>query len=230
MPRRPDDEDPTERFGRDGSAYDGATDPVSGPPAAAAPAAQAAPATSRRRRLFNFGAARSGPPTERERRRRRWFVSGISIGAAIIALALCAGALGVIDAIGDTRERADESREARRQRDVGCLELEKRLNRLIPPGATTGPAARAVAVTDENAAVRIYLGEKQDQWVQDAWRQLLDARTVYADALERQAKSRTPAFFVAPRAADGQALADQLAGRSPAPCAGPIRRLAAPDL
>jgi hypothetical protein len=170
------------------------------------------------------------PLSEPERRRRRWFVSGISIGAAIIVIAVCAGTLGVIDAIGDARERTADSREAGRLRDVGCLELEKRLNRLIPPGATTGPAARATAITDENAAVRIYLAEPHDQWVQDAWRQLIDARSVYADALERQAKTRTPAFYVAPRAPDGQAVADQLSGRSPAPCAGPIRRLAAPEL
>ncbi len=145
-------------------------------------------------------------------------------------IALCAGALSVIDTVGDARERTADSREAGRLRDVGCLELEKRLNRLLPPGATTSPAARATAISDENAAVRIYLAEPHDQWVQDAWRQLLDARSVYADALERQAKSRTPAFYVAPRAPDGQAVADQLAGRSPAPCAGPIRRLAAPEL
>jgi hypothetical protein len=220
VPRNPDDEDATERVG---STYDDAPDPVSGPPAAAAP-------PRKRRRLLNFAAARSGPATEQDRRRRRWFVSGISIGAAIIVLALCAGALSVIDAIGDTRERADESWEAQRQRDVGCLELEKRLNRLIPPGATSGPVARATAIINENAAVRIYLDEQHDQWVQDAWRQLIDARTVYADALEQQAKSRTPAFYVAPRTADGQSLADQLAGRSPAPCAGPIRRLAVPEL
>jgi hypothetical protein len=48
--------------------------------------------------------------------------------------------------------------------------------------------------------------------------------------LDAQAKTRTPAFFVAPRTADGRAVTDELADRSPAACAGPIRRLAAPDL
>jgi hypothetical protein len=66
---------------------------------------------------------------------------------------------------------------------------------------------------------------------EDGWRQLLDARTVYADQLDRQAKARTPAFFVAPRdSGDGRAVADQLVDWSPAPCAGPARRLASPDL
>jgi hypothetical protein len=68
-----------------------------------------------------------------------------------------------------------------------------------------------------------------NQREQDAWRQLLDARTVFADALDRQAKSRTPAFYVAPRTDDGLAVTDQLIQWSPAPCAGPVRRLAAPE-
>ncbi len=271
MPRRPDDDDATERFGRGGSDYDRSAEPVTGPPASTGSSSTAssagsadgsseppatgdasdrggsrpaetgpkdAGATAARpagRRLFRSGvvsraATRGGASGEQERRRRRWFLSGISIGAAIIALALCAGVLGIVDAVSDSRERSADSRDARRQRDVGCLELEKRLNRLVPPGATTTPAARATAVRDENAAVRVYLAEPHDQWVQDAWRQLLDSRTVFADALDRQAKARTPAFYVAPRGSDGRAVAEQLAERSPAPCAGPIRRLAAPEL
>jgi len=59
---------------------------------------------------------------------------------------------------------------------------------------------------------------------------VLDARTAYAEALDLQAKSRTPAFFVAPRAPDGRTVTDLLIQWSPAPCAGPVRRLAAPDL
>jgi hypothetical protein len=193
-----------------------------------------APGRASRRRfgrpLFGWATAPSGPLDERQRRRRQWFVAAISIGAAIIVIALCAGTLSVVSAINGVRDRAAEARESRHQRDLGCLDLEKRLNRLTPPGAATGPAARATAVRDENAAVRIYVGELRDQGSQDAWRQLLDARTVYADALDRQAKSRTPAFFVAPRAADGRPVADELVDLSPAACAGPIRRLAAPDL
>jgi hypothetical protein len=78
--------------------------------------------------------------------------------------------------------------------------------------------------------VRIYLDRLAGQREQDAWRQLLDARTVYADALDRQASARTPAFYVAPRAGDGRTVAAELERWSPASCAGPIRRLAAPEL
>ena len=128
------------------------------------------------------------------------------------------------------RSDAADVRESRRLREADCLELETRLNRLIPPGATTTPAARATAIQDENAAVRIYLTRTHSQRDADAWRQVVDARTAYAESLQQQAKTRTPAFFVAPRTSDGRAVADQLARWSAAPCAGAIRRLAAPDL
>ena len=164
------------------------------------------------------------------RRRRRWFVAGIAAAAALVVIALCAGTVAVVEFVGDFRGRTDEARDDRRARDGDCLALEERLNRLLPPGVTTTPQARAVAVRDENAAVRIYVAQVPDVPDQDGWRQLLDARTAYAEALDRQAKSRTPAFFVAPRTADGRAVTDQLVRWSPAPCAGPIRRLAAPDL
>jgi hypothetical protein len=108
--------------------------------------------------------------------------------------------------------------------------LEQRLNRLVPPGATATPQARAVAIRDENTAVRIYVTVVRHPRDQDAWRQVLDARTAYAEALDRQAKSRTPAFFVTPRTPDGRPVTDLLIRWSPAPCAGPVRRLAAPDL
>jgi hypothetical protein len=167
---------------------------------------------------------------QRLRRRRRFFVTGIAVAAAIIVIALCAGALGIVSAIHGARDRADDVRQTRQLRNAACLELEQRLNRLTPPGATTSPPARALAVQSENAAVRIYVGEARSQRDQDAWRQLLDARTTYAEALTQQAKTRTPAFYVAPRTGDGRALADELVSWSPAPCAGPIHRLAAPDL
>jgi hypothetical protein len=177
----------------------------------------------------------SGKPTgseaeTRKRRRRRLVVAGIAAAAALIVIALCAGGLAVLRAVSGFRDDAADAREDRRLRDGACLELEGRLNRLVPPGATTTPQARAVAVRDENAATRIYVGRLDDQRVEDGWRELLDARTAFAEALDAQAKSRTPAFFVAPAPRDGVALADQLARWSPAACAGPIRRLAAPDL
>ncbi|GID25359.1 hypothetical protein [Paractinoplanes brasiliensis] len=179
--------------------------------------------------MFGFGEG-SGAPDERQRRRRRWWVAGISIGAAVIVVALCVGGLSVISTIGDVRDRAGDARESRALRDQSCLDLESRLNRLTPPGATAGPAGRAVAVRDENSAVRLYLPDVRDDRAQDAWRQLLDARAVYADALDRQSKSRTPAFYAGPKNDDGGPLADDLIEWSPTPCAGPIRRLASPDL
>jgi hypothetical protein len=158
------------------------------------------------------------------------FVGGISVAAAVVAVALCAGAFSVVAAINGVRDRAADAREARNLREDDCLELEQRLNKLVPPGSAATPAARATAIRDENAAVRIYVDGLRAQRDEDAWRQLIDARTVYADALDRQAKSRTPAFYVAPRTTDGQAVTDELEQWSPAPCAGSIRRLAAPGL
>jgi hypothetical protein len=165
-----------------------------------------------------------------KRRKRRLLVAGIAVAAAVIVIALCAGGLAVLRAVSGFRDDAADAGEDRRLRDGACLELEGRLNRLVPPGATTSPQARAVAVRDENAASRIYVGRLDDQRVSDGWRELLDARTSFAEALDAQAKSRTTAFFVAPAPRDGVALADQLVRWSPPACAGPIRRLAAPDL
>ena len=180
--------------------------------------------------MWNFGPPQGDPADPRQRRRRQWFVAGISLGAALVVIALCAGALAVLDAIDGAQDDAADVREARALRDQSCLELERRLNKLTPPGATAGPGTRATAVRNENAAVRIYVEQLTDQDTQDGWRQLVDARTVYADALDRQSKAGSPAFYVAPRTAGGEAVTDDLVGDSPGPCAGPIRRLAAPDL
>jgi hypothetical protein len=166
----------------------------------------------------------------RRRRRRRLFVAGIAVAALVVVAALCAGALSVVSAVHGVRDRTTEARETRQLNDAACLELEQRLNRLTPPGTTTTPQARAAAVQNENAAVRIYVTQIRSQLDQDAWRRLLDARTSYAEALAQGAKTRTPAFYVTPRAGDGRAVTDQLVDSSPAPCAGSIRRLARPDL
>lgn len=188
-------------------------------------------------RKDSAGPARAGTPgtwtseeTVRLRRRRRWFITGIAAGAALIVIALCAGTVAVVGAVGGFRDSTDDAREARELRASECLSLEQRLNRLVPPGSATTPQARAVAVRDENAAVRIYVDQLRDNRAQDGWRQLLDARTTYAEALDLQAKSRTPAFYVPPRAPDGVAVTDELVDSSPASCAGAVRRLAVPDL
>jgi hypothetical protein len=176
------------------------------------------------------GSAAAAGEANQQRRKRRLTVIAISVGAAIVVIALCAGALGVISAVHRVHSDAADVRESRRLRNLDCLELETRLNHLTPPGATTTPAARATAIQDENAAVRIYIMRIGNQRDADAWRQLVDARTSYAESLQQQAKTRTPAFYVAPRTGGGVAVADQLDQWSPAPCAGSIRRLAAPDL
>ncbi len=174
--------------------------------------------------------------TRRLRRRRRLIVTGVSVGAALLVLALCAGLLAAVSALGESSDEARDNQQENRLREAACLELESRLNRVAPPGSAANPAGRAAAIRNENAALRPYLAELQARSRPDddaglpAWRQLLDARTAYAEALDRQTASRTPAFFVAPRAADGLAVSEQLIGRSSAGCAGPIRRLAVPDL
>jgi hypothetical protein len=176
------------------------------------------------------GAAADADSERRRRRRQRLLVGGIAAGAAALVILLCAGLLVAAEAVGDYRDDTGEARERRARHDADCLTLEERLNRLMPPGATTTPQARATAVRDENAAVRIYVDSLTGRRGQDEWRQLLDARTAYAEALDRQARARTPAFFVAPRGGDGRDVADELIDTSPASCAGPVRRLAAPDI
>ncbi|MEU4213859.1 hypothetical protein [Actinoplanes sp. NPDC026623] len=219
-----------------GTADFGAPATGRGPDAAtAAQGPQPAPAP-RRRGIWLTNAETSagteaGPEDNaRKRRRRRLFIAGISVGAALIVIATCTGGLAVINAVSDLRDAADDARERQRLRDSACVALETRLNRLVPPGATTTPRARAVAVRNENAATRIYVVQLQDEQAGDGWRQLLDARTAFAEGLEAQAKSRTPAFYVAPESADKVSVSEQLIRWSPAPCAGAIRRLATPDL
>jgi hypothetical protein len=157
-------------------------------------------------------------------------VAAISVAAAVVVVALCVGGLSIVAAVDGVRHRASDAREARYLREDDCHDLETRLNRLAPPGSTTTPGARATAIRSENAALRLYVDQLNDQRDEDAWRQLIDARSVFADALDRQAQSRTPAFYVAPRTTDGQAVTDELAQWSPVSCAGPIDRLAAPEL
>ncbi|WP_148308200.1 hypothetical protein [Actinoplanes friuliensis] len=147
-----------------------------------------------------------------------------------MVIALCAGGFAVINAVSSFQDDAADARESRRLRDAACLALESRLNRLVPPGATATPQARAVAIQDENAAARIYVAQLRDKQHSDWWLQMLDARTTFAEGLEAQAKSRTPAFYVAPETRDQVSVADELVDWSPSACGGAIRRLAAPDL
>jgi predicted alpha-1,6-mannanase (GH76 family) len=66
-------------------------------------------------------------------------------------------------------------------------------------------------------------------WI-ESWRQLVDARITYADALDREAGGGEPAFFVAPQGRHGTPVVERLTDDSPDSCGGAIRRLAGPDL
>jgi hypothetical protein len=191
-----------------------------------------------------FSAERADPA---RRRRRRLIRFGVA-GAAMLILLVCAGAGAVAAGVNRLAHNADQARENRSRADAGCADLERRLNRLAPPGSATNPAQRAAAIRAENVALRPFLGELDSQGnrrrgggpdrdrqgpdhpsLAAAWHQLVDARTGYADALDRQAAGREPAFFVAPKDRRGLPLFDRL-DDSPRSCDGVARRLTTPDL
>jgi len=164
--------------------------------------------------------------------RRRWWVWGIVAAVVVLVVAGCvgvvAGAVGIADRIGD--DDAPHRRVARV--DDACLALETRLNRVAPPGAAATPRERATAIRNENAAVEPFLDELRsvgDERRSGLWQRLVDARVAYADALDRQAGTGQPAFFVPPRTDNDRSVLDRLeAGREA--CAAAVRRLGAPDL
>lgn len=171
-------------------------------------------------------------------RRRRLIIAGVA-GTVVLAVLVCA-ILGTL-ATGAIRlvRNVDEANDRRAQVETACLALERRLNRLTPPGAARGPKERAAAIRNENTAVRPFLAELEairdrsgpggrGAW-EDLWRELLDARASYADALDRQAAKGEPAFFVAPRDDAGRSVVTRLEG-GPESCRGVVRRLAVPDL
>ncbi|MEV4617943.1 hypothetical protein AB0J74_04380 [Asanoa sp. NPDC049573] len=168
-------------------------------------------------------------------RRQRWLVIGAAVVAAVVVLGACTGigigAVRVVDAVNDGGHRMLRV-------DDACQALEVRLNRVAPPGAATGPRERARAIRDENAAVKPFLDEltagrrdreRDDDRMLAEWTQLVDARTAYADGLDRQVSTGAPAFFVAPRNERGGAVVERLERRHD-DCAASVRRLAAPDL
>jgi hypothetical protein len=62
------------------------------------------------------------------------------------------------------------------------------------------------------------------------WQRLVEARTAYANALDRQAADGGPAFFVPPRGGRDGSILPALERRGPQTCAPSVRRLAHPDL
>ncbi|MDG4833242.1 hypothetical protein O7627_28630 [Solwaraspora sp. WMMD1047] len=193
--------------------------------------------------------AETGAPAnepERRARRRRLLWIGLAV-AAVVVLVVCTGFGALAAGVGRLVRHADDAKQAQSRAEAACLALERRLNRLAPPGSAGDPGRRAAAIRDENAAVQPFLSEVDQlrgHWLDDeddgdrigtgrgwadGWRELVNARTSYADALDRQVTNGEPAFFIAPQDRRGRPLLDRLE-RGPHECAGPARRLAAPDL
>jgi hypothetical protein len=169
---------------------------------------------------------------------------------AVIVVLVCGAFVAVTaafrGAVDDSRHDRAVEAEARTDVEAACLDLEQRLNRLTPPGATSGPAARAKAIRDENVAARPFLlelerirtargGDPLDEdylaqtWP-DGWRQVIEARSVFADTLDRAATGGEPAFYLAPRDEDAGSVADRLIADGPDGCDGALRRLTNPSL
>jgi hypothetical protein len=178
------------------------------------------------------------PTTGTDRRRRRFLII-VGTVLAVLVVAVCVGGVAFVNAINRVADRIDESERGAERTDAACLELERRLNRLSPPGAAADSRQRATAIRAENAAIRPFLTEleqiREDRdahwrdWI-ESWRQLVDARITYADALDREAGGGEPAFFVAPQGRHGTPVVERLTNDSPDSCGGAIRRLAGPDL
>ncbi|MDQ7910492.1 hypothetical protein RB614_38955 [Phytohabitans sp. ZYX-F-186] len=178
------------------------------------------------------------PASAAARRQRRILAIGGGVLAALL-IAVCAGGVAVISGIDSIVDRAGENERGVARTDAACVELERRLNRLMPPGAAEDPRARATAVRNENAAVRPFLaeldqlpgdrGEHRQDWI-DAWSRLVEARSAYAGALDRQVTGGEPAFFVPPQGQRGKPVVERLVDAGPDSCDGSVRRLASPDL
>ncbi|MDP9797704.1 hypothetical protein J2S43_006216 [Catenuloplanes nepalensis] len=184
-------------------------------------------------------------PKRRGLDRRGWTL--VVAGAlALILLLICGGLIAAAAAVRGAVDRARHDRAVEAETlgdvDAACLDLEQRLNRLTPPGATNGPATRAKAIRDENVAARPFLLEldrlrsdrPDDSHVEqswpDGWRQVIEARATYADALDRVAGGGDPAFYLTPRDEDADPVLDELIADGPAACAGALRRLGDPSL
>ncbi|ROT32176.1 hypothetical protein [Micromonospora sp. HM5-17] len=189
------------------------------------------------------GAAGDRRRTGSDGRRRRLIIGGVA-GTVVLVLLVCGGLVALAAGVGRIIRHSDDVERARSRTATACRDLERRLNRLTPPGATSGPRQRATAIRNENVAVRPFLAELEQMpgWRDDRddtedrrerhaelWRRLVDARAAYADALDRQASGGEPAFFVVPEDRRGRPVTDRLE-RWPASCAAAARRLAAPDL
>jgi hypothetical protein len=223
-----------------GQAPGGET-PAGAAAAGAAAAGAAAPGRGGVRR--RTARVSDGDAEKRDRTQRRWIIGGIAGGAALIILLGCLLVGGLARLGFRLADRVEEAELRHSTTSDACLDLEARLNRLVPPGATGGdPGRRAAAIRDENVAVRLFLADVDDlgtsqrnrdgepgDLVRD-WQLLVDARTAYANALDRQVTAGEPAFFVTPEASRGRSVVDELLRASPDSCDGSVRRLGRPDL
>ncbi|MEV4537280.1 hypothetical protein AB0J82_26220 [Asanoa sp. NPDC049518] len=164
-------------------------------------------------------------------------VIGIVVAAVVVVvLGACTGvSIGVARFVGAVDEAGAAGRDRVRVYDA-CRALEVRLNRVAPPGSATGPRQRAAAIRNENAALQPFLDElrrvaerDRDDRTVNMWTELVEARTAYANALDRQASSGAPAFFVAPSGNRDRPVLERLEDRH-RDCAPSVRRLGAPDL
>jgi len=179
------------------------------------------------------------PQPAPDNRRQRRFVIAAVVVAVVVVLGACTGiSIGAVRLVGAVDNASADGRDRVRVDDA-CRALEVRLNRVAPPGSAPGPRQRAVAIRNENAAVQPFLDElhrvaERDRDLADdrmvtLWTDLVEARSAYATALDRQASSGAPAFFVAPLSDRGNPVLDRLEDRH-GDCASSVRRLGAPDL
>jgi hypothetical protein len=181
------------------------------------------------------------PPEDRPRRRTWWiWAVGVAVIVVVVSVAVTALVVGVRFAGANSDARGAHVDAVR-----ACGELETRLNRLVPPGATRDPKQRAAAVRAENSAVTPFLAELDamprgwlgrrsfDRHSEDylsAWRRLVDARSAYADALDGEASGGERAFFLMPRDRDGDPIGTMLERSRLERCDAAVRRLTRPDL
>ncbi|GIF64643.1 hypothetical protein Ais01nite_26780 [Asanoa ishikariensis] len=164
----------------------------------------------------------------------------IVVAAVVVVLGACTGiSIGVARLVGAVDEASADGRDRVRVDDA-CRALEVRLNRVAPPGSAAGPRQRAVAIRNENAALQPFLDDlrrvaerdrddRADDRTVNMWTELVEARTAYANALDRQASSGAPAFFVAPSGDRDLPVLERLEDLH-RDCSPSVRRLGAPDL
>jgi hypothetical protein len=169
-------------------------------------------------------------------RRLWWLWSALAVAVlAVVAVVVTAAVVGVRSVrAGERSDRAYDTAVH------ACADLETRLNRLAPPGAARSARQRAAAIRAENGAAAPFLAELDSlrpdwrgrRWTDymSAWHRLVDARTAYADALDREASGGDTAFFILSRPGSGRSAVDVLLDTDLHDCGGVVRRLARPDL